>query len=328
MLLKTKEALEKNGVDVVLYDQWKHKFQDFDILHIFGSVKDCLGLVEAAKRKKIKVVLSPIFWSTLQRSLYEYGSISKKSRMSLRHITKVIFPVLPSARRKILLLADKILPNSYSELLQVSRLFSISKKKMQVVPLGVDEKFVQAERNEFITKFGIKEFVLSVGRIEPRKNQLNLIKVMQGLGKQLVIIGDPVSGYESYFQQCKAVAAENGLFKTIFINRVEHSDSLLSSAYAACSVFILQGWFETPGLVALEAGLAGAKLVVTCGGSTRDYFLDYVEYFNPASTYSMRQAILRAIDKDKSEVLKEHIRSNFLWQKVADENIKVYKSLL
>jgi len=43
---------------------------------------------------------------------------------------------------------------------------------------------------------------------------------------------------------------------------------MLASAYAACDVFVLPSMFETPGIAALEAGLAGAKIVITKYGGT------------------------------------------------------------
>jgi len=320
MLLKTKEALEKKGVEARLFNQWEDKFKDFDILHVFGSVKDCLGTMEAARRSGIKVAISPVFWSTLQRSLYEYGSPISKSKMALRHASKVVFPFLPSARRKMLLAADIILPNSESEARQVARLFAVSREKMHIVPLGVDESFSSADSALFINKYGIKDFILSVGRIEPRKNQLNLIKALRGSGKKLVFIGDPVQGYEDYYRHCRSLADKN----IIFIGRIEHNDPMLASAYAACSVFVLQGWFETPGLAALEAGLSGARLAVTQQGSTRDYFKGHVTYFDPASPAGIAKAIDNSLAKPKSEVLAGHIKEHFLWAHAAEENIKAY----
>ncbi|MDD5194098.1 MAG: glycosyltransferase [Candidatus Omnitrophica bacterium] len=324
LLLKTKESLQTKGVSVKLFNQWEDKLKDFDILHVFSSVKDCLGLMEAAKNVGVKVALSPIYWSTLKRSVHEYGTRPKKLRMILQHMAKVIAPVLPSSRRKIFQVVDVILPNSEAEAEQVSRLFAIDKKKMRVVFLGADERFRKADKKEFIDKYKVEDFILSVGRIEPRKNQLNLIKAARGLNKRIVFVGNPAIGYEGYYNACKKIAPEN----TLFIERLEHSSTLLASAYAACSVFVLQGWFETPGLVALEAALAGARLAVTSGGSTREYFKEYVEYFNPASPLSICRAIEKSLLREKTDDLREYIAKNFLWENVAQQNIRVYEELL
>lgn len=324
MLLKTKEALEKKGITVKLFNPWEDKIKDYDILHIFGSVKDCLGLMQNAKSLKVKVVLSPIYWSTLQRAMYEYGSTLKRTKMILRHMAKIVFPQISSERRIMMLLADLVVPNAYSEARQIMRHFGVSKDKIRIVPLGVDENFANATPDLFKAKYKVNEFILSVGRFEPRKNQLNLVKALKKSPKQLIFIGDPVIGYESYYNECRRQAKKD----TIFISRLDHNDPLLASAYSACSVFVLQAWLETPGLAALEAGLAGARLAVTNGGSTYEYFKDYVEYFNPASIYGIRSAIEKALGREKTNSLKEHIRQHFLWSKVAQENIKVYQELM
>ena len=324
MLLKTKEALQQQGIAVKLFNQWEDKLKDYDILHIFGSVKDCLPLMEVAKDVGTKVVLSPIFWSTLQRALQEHGGVTKRVKMSLQHLTKVALPVMPSARRGMLELADTIVPNSEAEARQVSRLFAIPRSKMHVVYLGVDERFANAQAGEFEKKYKVKNFILSVGRIEPRKNQLNLLKALRNSGYPLVIIGNPVPGYEAYFEECKKASDSNCLF----LSRLQHEDSLLASAYAASKVFVLQGWFETPGLAALEAGLTGTQLAVTEAGSTYEYFGSYAEYLNPGKTTSIRNAIERALKKTDVRELKQHIRRHFLWHNVAQKNIEVYQALL
>lgn len=324
LLLKTKEFLEKKGIHVKLFNQWEDKLKDFDILHVFGSVKDCLGLMEAAKPLGVKVVLSPVFWSTLNRALHEYGGLNKKINMSVKHIVKAVFPFMPSSRRKMLEVADSILPNSEAEVNQLVKLFAADKNKMHVCYLAADERFATANPDEFISKFQVSDFILSVGRIEPRKNQLNLIKALRDCERKLVIIGNIVLGYEKYYEECRKLAGD----RVLFIDNISHENSLLSSAYAASHTFVLQGWFETPGLVAIEAGLTGANLAVTNAGSTREYFKGYAEYFNPGSPKSIRAAVGRALDKNKTGELKKYILDNFTWEKYAKENIKVYNQLL
>jgi len=325
LLLKTKEALEKKeGVYVKLFDQWHDKLKDFDILHIFGSVKSCIGLMETARSLGVKIVLSPIFWSTFNRALHEYGSAFTKTKMILHHTAKVLCPFMPSGRKRVMELSDIIAPNSKAEAEQVSRLFMMSKKRMRVVYLGADERFGKADKGLFPGKYNIKDFILSVGRIEPRKNQLNLIKALNGTKFKLVFIGNCVTGYENYYKKCRSIAKDN----VVFIPGMAHEDPLLASAYANCSVYVLQGWFETPGLAALEAGLAGAKLAVTKDGSTREYFKDYADYFNPASPLDIRKAVVNALHDNRAVGLKQHIADNYLWSHSADSTFRIYQEVL
>lgn len=324
LLLKTKEYLEREGVYCKLFDMWNDKLDDFDILHVFGTVKCCLGLMRTAKNKKIKIVIDPVFFSTFQRALHESGGLWRKSEACFRHLTKSILPYFPSSRRKMMLLADAVIPNSYVELKQLERLFGIPKNKMHIIPNCVDPAFEYGDKNLFISKYGIKDFILSVGRIEPRKNQLNFIKALKGFAAPLVIIGDPVSDYMGYYAECKKMGAG----KVMFIERIDHDDPMLKSAYKACASFVSQGWFETPGLTALEAGLAGAKVATTDKGCTREFFKDFVEYFNPSDIDSIRSAIERAMNKEKSSAFKDHIKHELLWNVAAKKNIEVYRKLL
>ena len=75
---------------------------------------------------------------------------------------------------------------------------------------------------------------------------------------------------------------------------------LLASAYAACDVFVLPSQFETPGIAALEAGLAGAKIVITpVGGTKRSYFGNNAIYVEPTSTENIAEGILAALKNKK-----------------------------
>jgi len=325
LLEKTEEYLKRRkGIEIKRFDIWADRIEDFDILHVFGSVKDCLELMRVAKKRGTKIVLESIFWSDLRRALFEEGSFSSKVIKMARHIMKIVCPVFPSSRKKMLDIADIIFPNSDNEARQISRFFNIPMSKMFVVPNGVDLKFSEAEPGAFTEKFGLKNFVLYVGRIEPRKNQLNLIRAMRGVDKDLVLIGDYVSTYKWYYDKCTAEAGQN----VRFLGKLSHGSELLASAYAACDVFVLPGWFETPGLAALEAAIAGAKLVVTEGGSTKEYFGDKALYIKPNSPSDMSDKIKRAVGYRPDDKLKNMVMDSFTWEKVAERMIEGYKEVM
>ncbi|MCS7258697.1 MAG: glycosyltransferase, partial [candidate division WOR-3 bacterium] len=115
--------------------------------------------------------------------------------------------------------------------------------------------------------------------------------------------------------------------KTIVISDLDYANPILASAYAACDTFILPSYYETPGLSALEAGLAGAKVVITQFGGTKEYFKEYAHYINPYSVSSIRKTLEEALNKKKNSLLQNHIRQNYLWQKSAKVLIDIYKSI-
>jgi len=324
LLLKLKEYLENAGAQVQLFDMWHDRVEDYDLLHIFGSVKDCLRLAEVAHDRHVKVAITPLFWSTWSRAFFEHGSFRNRVELLLRHATKVFIPTWPSSRRKLMMISDLVFPNSSMEAQLYRRLFAIPPEKMRVVFNGVDRRFQHAKSDLFHETYGKSPFILSVGRIEPRKNQLNLIRAVKKLGQRLVLIGNPVSGYESYYRACR----EEGASFTQFIPSISHEEPLLASAYAAASLYVLPGWFETPGLVALEAALAGCPVAVTEGGSTREYFGEHAWYFKPSQPNSIAEAIQIALNHPRSKVLRERVLEHFTWESIAQSTLNAYRSVI
>ena len=127
-------------------------------------------------------------------------------------------------------------------------------------------------------------------------------------------------------KECLERAKKNPRLK--ILESIPHSSDLLASAFAACDVFVLPSLFETPGLAALEAGLAGAKIVVTPHGGTKDYFGQQAEYVDPYSVASIRKGIENALRKKKEFSLRERIRKEFLWERVAEKTKAVYERVL
>ncbi len=323
LLLKTKEHLEKLGVSVKLFDTWTDRLGDFDLLHVFGSVKDALPMMEEAKLAGIKIVLSTICWYSWKSAWGTYGSWVSRVAAVARHAAKVGLPFIPSERKRMMEIADILIPNSDMEARQLCRYFCVPKDKIRMIPNGTELCFAEAKPDAFVAKYGLKDFVLCVGRIEPRKNQLNLVRALKGTKVQLVIIGKSVSPYKKYYEACLREAGPN----VHFLGGLPHGSELLMSAYAACDTFVLPTWLETPGLAALEAGLAGAKVVITREGSTREYFEDLVEYVSPGDPGDIRRKIQKALQSSKTDALRQRIRSFYSWDLIAKQNLDVYKRL-
>lgn len=320
--MKTKEYLEKQGVQVRLFNQWTDRFKEGDILHVFGSVKEALGLMEVAKTQGVKIVHSPIIWYNWQSSLQIPYRPKERLLGVVRQIAKVLCPAIPSDRKRMMELADIVLAGSEMEADQIHRYFLISRNKIRVITYGVENRFREAKPDFFENKHKLKNFVLMVGRIEPRKNQLSLIRALNQQPCELVVVGGAVSNHRNYYEQCRKEAANN----IHFTGPLDQDSEELRSAFAACDVFALPSWFETPGLAALEAGLSGAKVVITREGSTREYFGEYADYVNPASIGSIRNTVLRALKRQKTEHLRNHIRQKFLWEKAAERHVQLYES--
>lgn len=322
-LLQTKKNLEQLGVSVKLFDPWQDKLKDYDLIHTFGSVKDCLPVMKEARAAGIKNVLSTICWYSWKSSWHTYPEPKSRLISMARHAAKEFFPFVPSERKRMMEISDLLLPNSESEAEQLVRYFGADRKKIISVPNGVDLSFSQSSPDAFVQKYGFKDFILCVGRIEPRKNQLNMVRALNNLKVPVLFIGQPVPHYMDYFERCKKEAAPN----IHFLGALPHESGLLASAYAACHTFVLASWLETPGLAALEAGLAGANVVITTEGATKEYFKEFARYARPESPGDIREKIESSLAAPKSNELKNHIQQTYPWKAVAEKTLQAYQTL-
>jgi glycosyltransferase involved in cell wall biosynthesis len=233
-------------------------------------------------------------------------------------------PWLPSWRRRLYQSVDLLMPNSMAEARQLTRYFGVPSERMFVAPNGADPRFAEADPALFVNRFGIRNFVLYSGRIEPRKNQLGFLQAMNGFDVPVVILGDPVPKFADYYDACRLAAGSN----VYFMPRLEHDDPLLASAYAACGCLALASWYETPGLVAIEAGMSGTPLVVTARGCAQEYFGDMAEYVEPNDRQGIRRAVIASLDRGRSSRLAEHLRDNFSWLAAARITSEGYQKVL
>ncbi|MFA5668439.1 MAG: glycosyltransferase family 4 protein [Balneolaceae bacterium] len=319
---KTAEFLTKLGVEITFISPWEHvELDDFDIVHIFSAGAETLNMAVTNHSKDTKLVVSPVFFSNRSASIIRK---SIRGEWLLKKIGSGIRSDF-TIKAEICRMADRLLPNTTEELQLVKDGFRIDSKKLAVVPNGVEERFANSTPDLFIKKYRMEDFVLFVGHASaPRKNVLGLLKGAHHLNKKLVIIGS--FSNDAYGNECLNIAQNNN--DILLIDTLEHDSELLSSAYAACNTFVLPSYYETPGIAALEAALAGANIVITKFGGTTDYFKNFAEYLNPNSVESIYTAVNKASLKVKNSELKEHILRNYTWEKVAEKTLTEYKKVL
>lgn len=312
-MTETAQALAMIGVRASLWQPWQDRLADADCLHLFGSLREHIPTVDAARRQGVRVVLSTIAWFDLASYWRQPSSMAKRIGAAGRYALRAACPVLPSWRRRLYHKVDMLLPNSNAEADQLMRLFQVPARRIHVVPNGADPHFARADGGPFIEKYGVRDFVLSVGRIEPRKNQLGLLRALKGTDMPVVVVGQPVPGHEAYHEACFHEAGPN----VHFIGHINHHDPLLASAYGACRCLALSSWFETPGLVALEAAMSGVPLVLPRGGSAREYFGDQAFYVGSENLSEIREAVRAAFNSGRNDDLARRVREQFTWESAA-----------
>jgi glycosyltransferase involved in cell wall biosynthesis len=320
--LQTIEHIRNFGVKPVLISPWdENDVGSLDLVHVFGASIENIGIVDHLYTQQIPFLLSPVFFSNRSAAVIKRFLKIEKLSTAFSHAVRSDLSIKADLSHK----ANLILPNTKEEAQLIQEGFSVSSKKIQVVPNGVEAFFAEANPDLFIEEYGLKDFVLFVGQAgAERKNVIKLLEIAPKIDSEIVIIG---SFYENkYSKKCMSLAkiAEN----VTLIETLEHQSKMLASAYAASKVFVLPSQYETPGIAAMEAALTGSQIVITEKGGTKDYFSGFAEFITPESSTSLLEGIQKALVKKKSTELKEHILANYSWYKVAELTSNQYKKVL
>jgi len=336
-VLKTAEYLQQLGVEVeIRLTNEVISYEEYDLLHFFNIIRPADILFHLRKSTR-PFVVSTIFvdYSEFERH-HRRGISGRLFRLlsaDMIEYLKTIGRYLRSGEkigskgycwmghrksiRKILEASCWLLPNSQNEYERLVRRYGIEKNH-QVVPYGVDERLFRVAANNIKSQ----KMVICVGRIEGRKNQLNLIKALRNSAFQLYLIGNPARNQPNYFRACKKLSTDNIHFVP------ELSQQQLIPYYSEAKVHALPSWFETAGLSSLEAAAMGCNVVITKKGDAWEYFGDGAGYCDPASPESIYEAVERASREPTDFSLQQKIYSDFSWQKAALKTFEAYKEVL
>lgn len=321
--IKTAEQLRKLGLDIHYYNPWeKTDPSEYDLIHLFLAGNETLAISQQLKELDCKLVVSPVFYTRRSAAVIRQ---SMKIETIVGKLVNGIFSDY-SIKASVCKVAALVLPNTRSEASLIRDGFGISDERISVIPNGVDSRFAEATPDLFRSVYDIRDFTLFVGDASARrKNILPLLKQHMSTDHPLVIIGK--FDQSAYSLQCLEIINSRG--KNVYnLGPLDHDDPMLASAYAAADVFTLPSQFETPGIAALEAALAGCKIAITEIGGTSDYFGNEADYIDPENSATIMQAIRRAHEKPKDEALKKRIIENYTWEATAEQTLNAYKRII
>ena len=180
------------------------------------------------------------------------------------------------AEQRIIDSAKALVVSTYIERDDIAKLYGTNGTPVRVIPPGVDLSLFQpvdtlaARRELGLTD---KRVILYVGRIEPLKGLDILIKAASMLhdaanAKLIIVGGGPEDDTE--MERLKSLASQLDISDIVsFTGAV--SQEHLPTYYSAADVFVLPSWYESFGLVALEAMSCGTPVVVSRVGGLRTF---------------------------------------------------------
>jgi glycosyltransferase involved in cell wall biosynthesis len=318
---KTAQHLKKFGVGVDLFNPWNETdVTRYDLVHLFLASNETLTIASRLKELDCKMVVSPVFFTRRSAAVIRQ---SIKIETVAGKLVKGIFSDY-SIKASVCKAAKLVLPNTASEAGLIRDGFGIPDEHIAVIPNGVDSSFADATPDRFRSKHDVQNFTLFVGDASARrKNVLHLLQQHTPNDNPLVIIGK----FDQSDYSVNCINIINSRENIHYLGPLNHDDPMLASAYAAADVFALPSQFETPGIAALEAGLAGCRLAITKVGGTQEVFGNFAEYIDPENKRSIMQAIRRAHELPKDDSLKSIILENYTWETVAQQTLTAYESL-
>ena len=176
---------------------------------------------------------------------------------------------------EVLRAADRIVAATQAELAQLQWLYQVDSKRIDVIPPGVDLSHFYPipddEAKEFIGFPPCEKMLLFVGRIEPLKGIDTLIQAIaimrqKGLYVCLAVIGgdgeaepDEASAEMIRLQTMREEVGLNDL--VTFLGK--RSQDSLPYYYSAASAVVVPSFYESFGMVALEAMACGTPVVAS-----------------------------------------------------------------
>lgn len=220
--------------------------------------------------------------------------------------------------------------------------FSVPESKIEVIPLACDYRFFSVGKSSesgydvslldgsklALHKLDLKpkEYLLSVGTLEPRKNIAKLIKAYSLLDDKLrsnhplVIVGK--KSWSGEFDNVNGV---------IFTGYVEDVD--LPFLYGNARCFIMPSLYEGFGFPVLEAMASGCPVLCSKRSSLPEIGKEFVKYFDdPESVEAIRQDLTNILLKDLMELSLQaktaYTRAKqFSWEKTGKKTLEVYSRI-
>lgn len=231
--------------------------------------------------------------------------------------------------------ADVVVAISQQTALDIQEFYQIDTSKLKIIYQDCHPRFRKSVSQEEIKTVRFKydlpeQYLLSVGTLESRKNQLTLLKAYTQLPADrppLVLVGRKTA----YFEQMESFFQSAGIEQElIFLELVEADD--LPAIYHAALAMAYVSEFEGFGLPLLEAMCTGTPVLTSTTSCFSEVVGEAALYSHPHDVDAMTDALHRLVYTSAvREKLKAHCAeqaARFSAEKMAGELANIYTTLV
>lgn len=242
--------------------------------------------------------------------------------------------------------ADRIVAATQAELAQLQWLYQVDARKIVIIPPGVNvSRFYPISKDEAKAFIGIPpcdQMLLFVGRIEPLKGIDTLIKAIALMRKEnvyvcLSVIGGNVDNGEETvdieMERLTAMREEAGV-KDLVTFLGKRAQNTLPYYYSAAEAVVVPSFYESFGMVALEAMACGTPVVASQVGGLAFLVQDGITGFtvpvDDPHALADRLTILIENDELKRQMGAQAVAlaQDFRWERITERIITLYENMI
>ena len=264
------------------------------------------------------------------------GRLKNRSRITEREPEPRI-----EAERTIALSADRTVVATRDEQQQLVRLYGADAARIVTVPCGVNlDLFHPIAKEEARRQLGLRDddrILLFVGRIEPLKGVDILLGAAARLEEEpdcfVLVVGGDSAAQDGEVSHLRDLASELGIAERVnFLGAVDHER--LPLFYSAADVCVMPSFYESFGLVAVEAMACGTPVVASrVGGlaaTVRDGETGYLIPWRCPEPFAERLELLlrnEGLRRAFGQTAREEVE-RFRWGNVAEAMLNLYRELI
>lgn len=236
---------------------------------------------------------------------------------------------------KIIKQADKIIAVSNYTKNDIINFFNIEPEKIAVIYEAASDSIEFDYQPEFLQRhYGLRQYILYVGQLQPRKNIKLLIEAYGLLPANLrdqfdlVLVGQPRN--DQYLLEIKAQISKLRLENKVkLLGRIADED--LSKIYSGAKIFVYPSLLEGFGLPILEAMKCSVPVIATKSSSLPEVGGPAAVYVDPTDSHGLAQEIKQILSDEslycdfKSRGAKQI--KKFSWRKTAEETLNIYQQV-
>lgn len=306
---QTKAALEQAGVQVGFL-RWWDEAQKGDLIHFFGAAP--AGYLHQARMKNIPVVMTNLFTATCNRS----DRRLKMQGWVVRSILSAPFGegIKHQLSWRSFSACERNIVGLEAERDVLELVYGISRNKVNIVPLGLSDVFINAGPGR-----RTEDFLVCVGTITERKNCVPLARLAAEAQVPLLFVGKPYAETDPYWKEFRQLIDGRCVRHQPHVGEPSAMVDLLHRARGAVIMSRYENWC----LAAHEAAACGLPLLLPDQKWSRERFGDQATYFKGDSSDT---AILRDFYQRCPSLPAPAVRL-YRWAESAEQLRKVYEDV-